>query len=302
MYMTDELVIPQTWSVNDVRRWLLQLFGKQGYSELPGLSSQIDGPVAIQGLFDHAGTSTQELLKAAAVSALREWRLRAHGYQALDQLARTTALLRATAAVPVLADIAGNLVQRPAVMRDVLQEEQRIETLSQVIACLCGFAPGDDVEAALRRLFYDSHVEPSIAGQLFVGLCYCKPEAYPSYVPRFLALRKRVRGGFPYIGSAFLDAVPPVTVIDKFEELDAPSREAVVEMISTTSNREFDYRWSNRGVELFWVGLPGKAVLPAPAAVKDKIDFMATHYSSAMHSYEGKDVTNALIEMTGSVN
>src|SRR5262245_25928646 len=174
--MKDELAIPDGWSANDVRRWLLQLFGRSGYSELPGLSSQMDAPVRIQALFDRSSTLIQEILKEGAVSALREWRYQAHGFRALDQLSRTTALLKSTAAVPVLAGIA----TRQMYCED---EPERLRSLSVIIACLCGFAPGADVEAALRRLFFDPRFKPVLAGQLFVGLCLCRPESYPLYVP-----------------------------------------------------------------------------------------------------------------------
>jgi hypothetical protein len=287
--MSDELSVPDRWTADDVRRWLLTLFGRNGYSELPGLSSHIAAPVAIQALFDRSRSDVQEVLKAGAVNALREWRLAAHGFGALEQLSQTTALLKATAAAPVLADIA----QRQ--MQDHAPPEQS-HAVSMVIACLCGFAPDAVVEMALRRMFYEPRVDASLAGQLFVGLCYCRPDAYPSHVPRFLALRERIPGRLSHIGSALLDAVPPLTLIERFEELDDRSRRALANILRYTPNSDLDFTFTARGVELVWIADPRTTASLAQKSARQNIQMWSEHFSEVLGNFAGADINATLLQ------
>ena len=245
--------IPSSWTAEDVRQWLLKLF-TTGVSELIGTPRDVAMPVAIQAAHDRAQPDTREALKAGTVLALLEWRLAAHGYPALEELSQTAALLRATGAIPVLESIARRLLQRRA-------DTARSGALSAVIACLAGFPGSAHAERALQTLFYAESIDPSVAGQLFVGLCACNPDIYPKYVPRFLELRRAVPGSLMDIGDAFLDAVPTVMLMQHLDELDHESQNELAAILQRAEDPELAFPLAADGtISVIWLNGPVDAV------------------------------------------
>ena len=183
--MTFEL--PPNWTADRVREWLLTLTSG-GLSDLP-MPSDISVPVAVNTMFRQTPAERRERLKTGVVLALQEWQYAAHRYQALEQLSKIAALVRATQAIP---RIATHIRLECALKR---ADPERRSALAATTACLTGFAPAAELDMWLSIVFNDPDVDPALAGLLFVGLCKGEPRTMATHVSRFLELRESVQGG-----------------------------------------------------------------------------------------------------------
>ncbi len=223
--------LPPHWTAQDVRGWLLSTF-KSGRSIDVPLFRDLDLSVQIQRIFDDSPAPAQETLKAGTVLALREWRASAHGPRVLEDLCNLVALLKITAAIAVLDRIARGVLQhRP--------DSVTVSILSTVCGTVGGLAPGNDVELALRAIAEDQRCPAPLAGQLFIGLCRCRPDGYWEFVPRFRELRNRSREMLVNVtlAAGFADAVPARAILEGLKHLTGPDKAEVLWMIEHIPDR-----------------------------------------------------------------
>jgi hypothetical protein len=170
-------------------------------------------------LFGTLDTVQQEKLKNATVRAMCEWDPAVHSLEVLEDLAVLADYVRASAAVDQIRVIVDYL--RPT--------DFEWEAYERIMEILIGvakdFAPLPEVRSLFRRLFYADSYE-RFAAQIFLGLCECKPDEYPEYVPRFLSLCDRPDLGFSQdmVWSQFADLVSLPIIVAGFAEL-AKSRQ-----------------------------------------------------------------------------
>ena len=289
--MLSKYSLNPDWTEEDVRRWLLTWFSG-GVCELPGLPSQVAQPVAVQAIFDAEQPERREVIKRGTVLALQDWRARAHGFEAVSNLARVAALLRASSAVGVL----GSIIEREF---DQDWSDAQSKALSAVIATLHGFAPALGVEPALRRAFYHHRCDPRLSAQLFIGLARCNPDDYPLHAARFLALRERVASRFMHIGPALLRAITPATLIERFSSLSTDEQHAFVDLLSNTQSSALNITVSQKGVRLVWAPQPKWQVLLAPHPTAPTVPY-AQQYQRLMESLPQANINDVVRHMVAS--
>jgi hypothetical protein len=131
-------------------------------------------------------------VKNALDLALLEWRPEAHSYRALARLSQFASVFRAASSTPALAD----LLLRRLEWRALEKPADHVEALQSVVATLGGFAPHYHVGTVFGDLFFNDSTDPTLAGQLLVGLLRCEPHRFAAYFRRFLKLRHRIPGAF----------------------------------------------------------------------------------------------------------
>jgi hypothetical protein len=226
---------------------MLNLF-ETGISELPGVPRDVAGPVAVQVLFDAFLPESRELMKRGLVLALVDWRFTTHGSRTLGQLAQTAALIRASAAIPLLIAVLPRL-------RELGWEDCR-PVLSTIVAVLSGFAPAPGIEEHLKELYYRHDTPVEIGGQLFIALCRCRPSAFPAHVPRCLELRERSGSGFPNLAAAFIHSVSPTVIVEQLQQIEGRHRGKFASMLMDVKNSPIQFEVARSGVQVWWPGDP----------------------------------------------
>jgi hypothetical protein len=200
--------------------WLLRGFST-GRFGLISLLSDPSPPLQIEQLFLASQEETRSTLKQGVALALAEWTPAAYQYTVFSELARTAAALRATQAVP---HIAQHLLSPAFEERDDSAED----ACETAISVLHGFVPHESVYATFLVLHRSENFERYIAN-FFLALCECAPAKYMAFVPQFLQVLKRRKDDFEvrYIMQEFERFVPQEFVQEGLTDLILNSRRFV---------------------------------------------------------------------------
>jgi hypothetical protein len=208
---TDERLAK--WLAADVCSWLLRGFSSGKFTGV-SLLSEPSPPIQIGQMFQICPADVQSKMKEGVARALAEWTPGAYDFSVFSELARTAAHLRATQAVP---HIAQHLLS-PAF--DEPRDEAVDDACEIAISVLHGFIPLESVTPAFLLMFRSEHFE-KYGAHFFLGLCEAMPRRFANLVPRFMALVKHRPADFelPFIMREFERIVPREFVWDRLSDL-----------------------------------------------------------------------------------
>jgi hypothetical protein len=289
MTARQDPVFPSGWTAFDVRTWLLRTY-KEGHCDPIPLSVHLDPSVAIQGLCDRSPVRVQEVIKAGAVLALQEWRRTAHGYPVLEDLCYLIALLKCTAAIPILDSLVRSAVRGR-------RGEAADRALSAVVASICGFAPHRDVHASLHALFYDRDCPPVLAAQLFNGLAICEPDGYWRHVSRFFELKPRSPKPIVdvAVGMALVDCVSSVTLFKYFDKLSNPELAQLWKCLEQVPDSQLHSTINDDGI-VIWHSTQPHTKISVPTMAGETLLQYAHTFRSRLQDFKRHPGTDVLLQ------
>lgn len=169
----------------------------------------------VEDLYASAAPDIRQHISRGLINAIRSWEEDFHGLIVLHWLARTTATLRVTGAIPSLIRI---LLLHRARMQ---WTDPFFATADTILGVLAAFTPDHDIERAFNALFFDETVGPQFAALLALGISICNPERFPESFNRFVELQAKVPEYFngQSVVTEFVDSVTMPTIVRSISAL-----------------------------------------------------------------------------------
>jgi hypothetical protein len=234
--------------VGDLTAWLLVSFSTNSYQPLQG-PDRGSSYTHITNLVSHCDLATQEKVKAATVRGISEWRRASHPLSVLSALCFVASDLHASGAIPLIRyhlDQGG--LGNSAAPHLVNVSPAEIDKIGrQLVSVVRGFAPSPEAHEALEVLFESPRISPRFSGQLFMGLCACRPATFWRHVDRFLDRLEAHPEYFVRTSAAreFVRLVPASIILQGLDRCSFSTRVRCLHLLTDGENPVLDLHLVN---------------------------------------------------------
>jgi GAF domain-containing protein len=208
--------------VESLSNWLKEGFKTQNFCPFV-LHNDSSAAVQLTHLFHQLDIKQQDKFKSATTQAIASKELYINNALALEGLVVLASYIRAYSVIEILESILKNQWSGNAI------EANYEEAVEKIISVLSGFAKSfaksdvsRNIEDFFKELFF-GNFDHRYAVQLFIGLCICDDEKYPTYLKQLFKLDQEHPGTYKLdlVIETFVNVVSQDVLRKKINKLDS---------------------------------------------------------------------------------